>query len=435
MTYRSVSPLTKAIIGLGIFPLWFAAVFDPVGNLGGLRYLSLGYAVVCITMFFTLRPVPGTDKGLRNLVILCMSLLMPAYGVMIYSYRGGSIAFDDTSYIAAGILLLTTSLYKDVDLCRIGVRALVFALRLLTAVIVYIYATVVLGYNYDWVRFFTEGNAALISTREYGSTVLPYIYFLASPMLIYLIGHDIHAFLRQRTPYRLAICLTTLFAFGLSGTRAHIILAIAYVPLYFFFLASPRRKVLIGALVVVLTLVALGTMPGLASEFFSTQEASNELKLQLIDMYEDVFAHPAMLVFGQGYNAHEWYGPLREKFAGIPGASKTELTYLELIRVYGLPLTVVFVALMFALAVQLARLREEFRWTLPAFVIFMCNAAVNPYLFSTNGILPLALLLAIVSLDANFDAPRRSMFRLRRGAPALPPAAQPSLPPPVSASP
>jgi hypothetical protein len=430
---RRVSALTTRILGLGIYLLWFAAVFDPVGNLGRLRYLSLGYAVLCIAVFLTLRPVPGTDKTLRNLVVACMTLLMPIYGLVLYSVRGGSTDFDDTSYIAAGILLLTVSLYKNADLCRIGVRAMVFALRLLTLVIVYIYLTVVLGYNYEWVRFFTEGNAALISTREYGGTVLPYIYFLASPMLIYLIGHDIHAFSRQRTRYRLGVCALTLFAFGLSGTRAHIILAFAYVPVYLFFMASPQRKLLIGAGVLVVATAMLAMKPGIVGEFFSTQEASNELKLRLLDMYEDVFANPATLLFGQGYNAHEWYGPLREKFAEIPGASKTELTYLELVRVYGLLITTTFIGLMITLTVQLSKVRDEYLWTLPAFVIFMFNAAFNPYLFSTNGILPLALLLAIVSLDVHFENRRHGTRQWSRAAPPTL-AVRQVLPPPISAS-
>jgi hypothetical protein len=218
-------------------------------------------------------------------------------------------------------------------------------------------------------------------------------------MIIYLIGHDIHKFVRDRTILRLLICIQTLFAFALTGTRTHIILAIAYIPIYYLLMHARQTLLTLVVTGAVTAALVLLIDPHLISEFFSAKEASNALKIKLLDMYVDVFSNPMTLLFGQGYNAHEWYLPLRETFAGIENASKTELTYLELIRVYGLIVSMLFFFLIAALTHRVAHLSKEYRWFYPAFLIFMIDTALNPYLFSTNGMLPLALLVAIVSLE------------------------------------
>ena len=41
-------------------------------------------------------------------------------------------------------------------------------------------------------------------------------------------------------------------------------------------------------------------------------------------------------------------------------------------------------------------LNEELKWIYPGLAIFLTNAAINPYLFSVNGILPLGLISAII---------------------------------------
>lgn len=390
--------MKRFVLGVSIYLLWFAAVFDPVGNMYGLRFLSLGFAVFCMAISLS----PGTPRDARaltgRLLLFWTSFLMPVYGVFMYSLRAGSTDFVDTSYIAAGILILSTLIYRDEGLCRRGISALVFSLRLLTVVITFIYLNIFFEFNKDWLSFFTERNVAIIATREYGGVVLPYIYFLASPMLIYLIAHELHRFGQEKSAARLALCGMAMFAFGLSGTRAHMILAVAYAPLYYLLTSRHRRTAGIvagfGAAAALLVLVG----PDLLGELFSTKETSNQLKLELLDMYADVVSDPLSLLIGQGYNAHEWYAPLRERLSGIEGASKTELTYLELVRVYGIVIAGAFFALIIAVGRRAARLPAEYRWLFPAYVIYMANAALNPYLFSTNGMLPLALLTALVSL-------------------------------------
>jgi hypothetical protein len=390
--------IQRLAFSTSIFLLWFAAVFDPVGNLFQLRYLALGSALACITLDAVFRLRTKLRLDLRVTAIFYLAVVMPIHGLLLYVLRGGGAEFVDTSYIAAGILVLSSLLYVDRRYCDFGITAMQVSLWLLTATILAVYVLMFLEIDHRMISFFTESNVALISTREYGGISLPYIYFLASPMLIYLIGHEIDRLMKKPSLQTLALTAAAVFAFALSGTRAHMLISALFVPVYYFLMVRDKRPQTMLAYGVVLLGFAAYYGADVLRDFFSTKEDSNELKIQLLDMYSDAFSDPLMFFFGQGYNAHGWYAPLRDKLVGIEGASKTELTYLELIRVYGLVGAAIFFVLIVEVLRRVARVDDRFRWLYPSYLVFMVNAALNPYLFSTNGMLPLGLILAIISL-------------------------------------
>jgi hypothetical protein len=82
------------------------------------------------------------------------------------------------------------------------------------------------------------------------------------------------------------------------------------------------------------------------------------------------------------------------------GASKTELTYIEIVRVFGALIGFSVFILLFNLVVSVKKMEQNYEWIFPGLVILLINASINPYLFSTNGILPLGLFAAMVSNGA-----------------------------------
>ena len=385
--------------------LWFAAVFDPVGDVFGLRYLALVSAVACLGFSGVFLQLFGRAAPFRNATILYLSFVMPSYGFFVYAVRGGfAAALRDTSYAAAGLLLLFSLLYKNEHLCRVGLRAMVFPLRLLVLVVIVMYLTTVSNLSGDWIQFFVEGQVALVSTREYAGRIFPYVYFVASPMLIYLIAYELHGLSSGFKIKKAVICGASIIAFGLSGTRAHMLLAVVF-PFLFYVLSYGRNKLIYVAIsfsLVVLTIQFLNVET--LNALFSVREASNAAKVSMLTNYSEVLNDPMTLTFGQGYNAHAWSFSLREMIAMEVQASKTELTYLELVRVYGMLIAVPFFLLLGGLVYKLSRVPLQYRWLYPAFLIYLIDSSVNPYLFSTNGILPLGLILGIVSLNGRSTA-------------------------------
>jgi len=135
----------------------------------------------------------------------------------------------------------------------------------------------------------------------------------------------------------------------------------------------------------------------LIQALFSFSETSNSMKIGMLDSYLTMLGDPLTLLFGQGYNSYEWSADLRKIIAMDIGASKTELTYLELVRVYGLVWAALFMAFLVRAVYGLKEVGREFRWLYFGFFVYLLNCSLNPYLFSTNGILPLALITSVIA--------------------------------------
>ena len=146
-------------------------------------------------------------------------------------------------------------------------------------------------------------------------------------------------------------------------------------------------------------LVSDETIFNLLGEFFSTNESSNKVKISLLSGYYEIFSNPITFLFGQGYNAHEWSSTLRTMIVMEDKASKTELTYIEIIRVYGIFFSMIFIAMLLVVLHKLRGLSSSYYWLYFSFLLFLINSAINPYLFSTNGMLPLGLALACIYFE------------------------------------
>jgi hypothetical protein len=382
------------LVKIAIFLLWFGAVIDPIGNMFGIRYVALATAFAGLAWLFLLEGFKILDKSFRGIFILLLAALLPLYGLTLYSFRAGNAEFIDTSYIASGVLIITSLLYRSQAMCEFGVSSLVFSTRFLSLLIIAVFVSPFLSF-YEWINFFTEKNVALISFREYSGITLPYIYFLASPLLILLMAYDFSKFKQRTSIVNLLVFALTAFSFALTGTRAHIIIAIIFAPLYMLLTGNSRTMIKASISLAFVTLFALTLEETriLLDSFFSTSEASNSIKVSLLDGYGEIFSNPLILLFGQGFNAHEWSLPLIDMIA--MEASKTELTYLELIRVFGVFIAIAFMSVIFFLLRRTKSLGNDFGWIYPGFLILLTNAAINPYLFSVNGILPLGLISAI----------------------------------------
>jgi hypothetical protein len=408
--------LKKYIVSIVIYLLWFAAVFDPIGDMFMLRYIALAAAVACLVYFGSYLQLFSREMTIKKSMIIYISFFMPIYGFVLSVIRGGFVSeFLDTSYAAAGILLLFSLIYVNEYFVKVGLRAMLFSLRCLVFLIICIYAAMSMDLNNDWFSFFSERHVAVLSTREYAGISFPYIYFLASPILLYLIGYDLNKlFVNFKIRY-VVISFATMFAFAISGTRSHMILAVAYIPIFYIFVYSRHKLFLIFfCMVSVAAILNLFDIEILRS-FFSANESNNAMKIDLLDNYAEIFDSPLTFMFGQGYNAHTWSVTLRKMVALEVHASKTELTYIELVRVYGIFIAIPFYFLLAALIYRLARTSDEYKWLYPAFLIYLLDSSLNPYLFSTNGMLPLGLIVAIVSLKGLSTRPELTAEFGQRG--------------------
>lgn len=229
----------------------------------------------------------------------------------------------------------------------------------------------------------------MFGSRTFLGTKISYVYYTSAPVLLMLLGVVFQNFLREnRHRWRnflwFFVALTPLV---LGGTRAMLLSAFAIV-----------------GIMILLEMLRWGRLWRIASIggwFFGTvaamlvlsvflgdkEEGSLRTKGVLSEAFFDLIdERPETLLWGNGpgatFDSH-----------GIRGvATASELTYLELIRWYGVPLGVVVMAIYWLPLYLIYRKRKVLPYAGAVgvgFLFYLFLSGTNPYLLSSNGILAL----------------------------------------------
>jgi hypothetical protein len=250
-------------------------------------------------------------------------------------------------------------------------------------------------------------GAFWLDERSYGDNLkLLQVYLMASPMLAIAIAYYFDCAMSLRGRARLAyFALVGINVVGmvLAGTRNNILVALL-LPFVLWPFYTRRVVLYAWCSLLVVVLCALPFADQLAA-FFDPTETGNSIKLTSIQDYIDLFSNPVTLLLGQGLGAYHFWSARGYSFY------VTELTYLEMIRNFGLIGAIVMMAMLFlpvahALTVRASR-RE--RALAVAYFLYLVMCASNPNLFCSLGMLILAILVANIALDGNTNKPARSL--------------------------
>jgi len=175
------------------------------------------------------------------------------------------------------------------------------------------------------------------------------------------------------------IALTLYF----SGTRANLLSLILIVIFYLGYFLYRKSKVWFLLFVGFGILVVLFTLPSVMAVFLNKQEASNAIKFSYLSSYSDYFDHHLLsLLFGQGIGGTFYASGLHRMI------DVSELTYFELIRIWGIPVTLIFVGTL--ILPLLAEIRaKKVTHLFIAYLAYLFISGTNPLLMSSTGMLVL----------------------------------------------
>jgi hypothetical protein len=379
-----------------IFCFYLASVFDPSGLIYNFRGIAvfLMFFFVIFQLFIFSGKLTFNSKYLFFLAIF--SIFLPIYGLAIAAIRGGlDGTFIDTSYIASGIYLSLSVAICFRNNVVIASYILISILRVLSFLIIFVFFARALNLFPDFVYVFVILDLAFIGDRMYGGMTFPYIYFITSPMLVFLLSHDAWYFFEKKSLMNLFFFLFSFSALFLSGTRASMAASLITPLLIFFWRKVGKLSIPLTFFFFIISLLILSILgESIISDMINLQVGGNKTKLSYISHYFNIFSDPWTLLFGQGYNAHAWSSSVNYLVSG--GASKSELTYLELVRVFGLPVAFLAIFLLFYLPFSGQRVGPHFVWVKPAFLVYLVMSSLNPYLFSINGMSLLGFTLAVL---------------------------------------
>ena len=191
-----------------------------------------------------------------------------------------------------------------------------------------------------------------------------------------------------------------LVAMVLAGTRNNMMAAIV-LPLALAFLYA-KRKGTVATVIATVTGIGAFVLSDQIGILLNPTEASNSTKLTSLGDYLTGFSDLTSLLFGKGLGAYQhWTG---RGYYYI-----TELTYLEIIRNFGLLLGGVMILLLLYPIVYAFMLRRSYneKHIIIGYALYLLMCASNPNLFSSMGMLILSVIIANISLY-NADAAHRS---------------------------
>jgi len=382
-----------------LFFLIVSLMIDPTGDFYKFKYISavLSFLIFGVDFILNKRNIP--INYIQIIIFSVFSILMPLYGLLVTFFNTGLSTINDTSYLGFSVLLLILFPVTFIE-PRIFLNTLILALRSLS----FITIIILLSFLYDAdsigiAQFFIDKKSMLVGFREYAGIQTYFLYFTASPLLILLVAYDSHKLIKKVTLGNFLLYTLSTLSIFLTGTRFNMLVAIFILPITVIIYKFSIKKIAFYSGFIFCLLILL-SQSSFISSFFSLKDDSNSVKIGYFESYASIFEKPEVLILGQGFSGYDssiLFRKMLNKF-GNEGV-KTELTAVELYRVFGLFFGAIFNIIIFSIPFFLYNKFKEINFLIIGLVFYLISSLLNPYIFSTNGVV--IFLLIIVLLQNN----------------------------------
>jgi hypothetical protein len=381
-----INPTMRA----ALYCLLVVAVFDPVDQTHLKAPLFAAVWVLFLVDLATSRTGRYQAPVNLYLFVTIFVILLPAAGMLVYLVRGGSMADYEGFKYWKSYLFLTLSIPLVVK--RIDVmRPLSLILTMLSVVTIVLYS---LAMTNELIRAALAAFADTyvifsVSDRTYGPFSYSSVYFHGTPLIVIALGYFCYQGLNsagREKVWNLALLAINVCGMILSGTRNNMLAGFLTPLVILGWYRGVKTRIALGMLA--LLAVAAGFASGLFQEMLSPDEYSNATKLGHIHDYGIMFGDWKTVVFGQGLGASFF------STAWGTRVTLTEVTYLEVIRNYGLLLApFLFLLILYPLRVLFDLEERKSHYLFLAYAAYLGICTGNPLLLSSSGMLVLAIVL------------------------------------------
>lgn len=370
----------RPLLLLGVCLLTFVALVDPADQIFHVKVPAFAFVVL---MFLLHRGLNGRYLSSAGMAaLLSVAVLIPLlWSIPEIAHPGvhNPDAVFGTVKAFLFLFLLPVALLEDLDLSSLLIRmnwiiaALTFAM-IGTSFFLPALFEILYGFSVE------KHNAIITTSRDMLGVGVGMFYYKTSPLVLFSFSYYFSRAIFPG-PRRLAALLAVI-VFGatllFSGARANFLCAVFVASILLMFAFARRAGWAIAFLFILAgtTAFAMTVVVKLANP----AEASNTIKLLHVQSYEREFTdHPSSLLWGEGADTSFYSEGFRD------WATDTELSYLELVRVYGVPITLAFLV---CLALPLKSLFRTRRYDLLlAYIGYLFICGSNPLLISSTGFL------------------------------------------------
>nr|WP_196216589.1 hypothetical protein [Flavobacterium sp. MC2016-06]MBU3858646.1 hypothetical protein [Flavobacterium sp. MC2016-06] len=331
------------------------------------------------------------------LIIIFFLLFITVFGISTAVVQGDTDYAFAFGFLKSMLILILLIVVVDTDL-DIGKYIIKYSILIpIITFFIYclpIYNVVLFGEIYNYIVVGTE--TMMIAQRNFYGYDVFMIYYKTSPMLIFPLSYYGSMTVRYGfTVKRLILILMFFLCLVISGTRANMLAGLGVIIYWVYIFLKERKNAFYSIMVFISAFTAIIMFA--LSLSFEKKEASAETKyghfISIIDTFED---HPQYLLWGQG---------LGSTFYSIGGkriVSQVELTYIELIRYFGIPLGLFFIIMMAYPIINITinkKVNIYNQYVIPAFWSYLFICGTNPLLVSSTGMLVMILMYSYIHKD------------------------------------
>lgn len=323
-------------------------------------------------------------------VILLFAFILPGVasiiGLLGDTLPGGNPSFALLKGFVV-ILLIPVVASEEIDLTKHIIRwSFAVAVFTIALAVLSFVAPILFSLVYEFVS--NDENVMFGSRNSLGLGIGTF-YYKTVAILLFPIAYYFQNLLDR--PKKLISCtlmLIFLAAVLCSDSRAVAVGAFIVVTVLLF----QKLKTKFGLNIALSVLLIIIVLPaGYFVSFFHSNESSNAAKLGHVHSYVEEFSdHPSYLLWGQGADT-EFYS---EGF-GMKTA-QTELSYMELIRQFGIPVTMIILIGLLYPAYRLASRPSSLSYLATPYVVYLWEAFSNPLLVGSTGLLVVSAIWGVV---------------------------------------
>lgn len=393
-----------------LFFLIISLMIDPTGDFYNFKYISAILSFLIFGIDFILNKRNSTINYVQIIVFAAFCILMPLYGLLVTFFNKGLSTINDTSYLGFSVLLLILFPITFIQ-PRIFLKTLILALRILSFLTIIILISFV--YDADSIgiaQFFIDKKSMLVGFREYAGIQTYFLYFTASPLLILLVAYDSHRVIKKVAMGNILLYALSTLSIFLTGTRFNMLVAIFILPITIIIYKFSIKKIAYYSGFILCFLILLA-QSSFISSFFSLKDDSNSVKIGYFESYASIFEQPEVLILGQGFSGYDssiLFRNMLNKF-GNEGV-KTELTVVELFRVFGLFFGSIFNIIIMSIPFFLYNKFKEINFLIIGIVFYLISSLINPYIFSTNGVIVFLLMIVLLQNNNNLKTKKDFIY-------------------------
>ena len=366
-----------------------------------MRIVDILYFLFLVTL--SLDPT-GFHSRLKDLlfVVLVIYGVIYCWGMFVALITGnlsdeGYARSQMRSMLYISIFFFVVTMRLNVVLKIFWINGLIMAVLTLILFFLSELGGVFLAAVYDYC--IASDNFTMASNRNFLGYAVNGLYFKAGSLIIFSFIYNLYQY---KGAFKILFSVILFLSLIVAGSRTPILVQIMILFVYLY------DKNIIGKFLTRLSALFILGMLVMVTYLLATQEkeSSNEVKYDNFESYVEDMGEKGHLIWGAGLGS-EFYA----KGRGLK-LSYSELSYMDILRIYGIPVGIGFIFLFFAPCFWLWKYfpRSQFlkRYCL-GYALFLILSGTNPLLLGSIGLTALSLFMAIVNKTSQMEMQKKEL--------------------------